>query len=665
MMTFEELLASFDIICRAAPGYLGDETKTNKPVSISKASKTLGLYILGTTGMGKSSLLEDLIVQDIRNRIGCMFLDPHQDPINHIIGRLTEEQLERVVLLDISDPEYAFGINPFACANPQSRFAVSDTVERVVHLFESLYGSAFEMTNIWSFLRNAAIAFTTRPGSTMRDVRILLQPRIYPGEWHEFVEPLKTSFPLSYDFWHEYAALTQFRQEEIRRSTLTRVDAFSDPMVYDVVNQVEPRFSLSQMMRENKAVLVKLDRRKPLATKLIGALLIASLMEAAVSRMGEPEDSRQAFHLYADEFPTYATLDFADLFTQPRKYGINTTASHQDRGQIRHWNDRVGNELLSATMGAGNRVMFRLEPADAQEIAPTFDTYREGPAIRQVKTRPVTADWKQAVWNSPGDADECGRIDEQVAFLRKQGHIIGHIAGYGCVQDVDSLLDTFWDLIKYPSQQDSNATHWSQQIRDNPTWCRYRDKEEPAQALYQSFKQHSGNPGRVVADKIEEIIDGIPRLTKRAELLRSQIRWIEHSEYLYDEPVTTSFVRGSTMRGEDIMGDRTQYEWIPGPPRPRSDVAAEIANELTRMDQFVCRARVQEGQKATDYIIRRKRPPEGITSPELEGRIRYLTTWSRLNYCRPRTEIVSPLDSDIPIQTPVARRDAPPPMRER
>src|SRR2546429_8745192 len=117
---------------------LGTDTQTNQRVELPQASRRQGLYIIGANGTGKTGLIENLILQDIDQGLGVGLLDPHGDLVNAILAKMTK-RVEDVILLDITDEEYPFGLNLFECPNPQSPTAVQKIVDLVMHIFEKLY----------------------------------------------------------------------------------------------------------------------------------------------------------------------------------------------------------------------------------------------------------------------------------------------------------------------------------------------------------------------------------------------------------------------------------------------------------------------------------------------------------------------------------------------
>ena len=151
---------------------LGIDTETNQDVYIPQSSRRQGLYIIGATGAGKSGLIENLILQDIEQGLGVGLLDPHGDLTNAILAKMTK-RLDDVILLDITDKEYPFGLNLFECPDPTDSVEVQKIVDLVIHIFEKLFEVSRATPLTIEYLRNCAHTLIANPGYTMADIRLL------------------------------------------------------------------------------------------------------------------------------------------------------------------------------------------------------------------------------------------------------------------------------------------------------------------------------------------------------------------------------------------------------------------------------------------------------------------------------------------------------------
>src|SRR5438128_2394195 len=122
-----------------AVSLIGHDLLTNEPVTIDQASRRAGLYIIGATGQGKTGLIENLIIQDIKQGLGLCLLDPHGDLTKALLGRIPDNREKDVILLDIADKEFPFGLNLFTCEDITDALKVQYTVDQIMHLFEKLF----------------------------------------------------------------------------------------------------------------------------------------------------------------------------------------------------------------------------------------------------------------------------------------------------------------------------------------------------------------------------------------------------------------------------------------------------------------------------------------------------------------------------------------------
>lgn len=342
---------------------LGIDTQTGQRVEIPKASRLQGLYIIGAPGMGKTGLIENLIIEDMKQGLGACLLDPHGDVTQAVLARVPDHREQDVILLDLLDTAYPFGLNLYQCDDPTDTTKVSYTRAQVMHIFTKLWGdeSGHLGVRIEQYLRNSATTLIEK-GYTMAELPFLFQNTSARSQL-----TANLTSPQARAFWEGYHELKPDDQQQRYESTLNRADAFlSDEIIYNIVGQQHTTVNFRHIMDERKILLVKLDARLEEMTNLIGALIIAQFLTAAYSRAALPVNKRRQFHLYADEFQRFATQDFATLLTEARKFGIAVTIAHQFRNQVDLQN-------RSATLNVTNLVVFRIIRKDADEIAGQFN----------------------------------------------------------------------------------------------------------------------------------------------------------------------------------------------------------------------------------------------------------------------------------------------------
>ncbi len=194
---------------------IGTDTTTLQPVQINKTARPQGLYFIGRQGTGKSGLIENLIVQDIKQGLGVCVLDPHGELIDHVIARLDAKREKDVILLDIRDFHFPFGLNLFACADPTIS-CVQEVVDRVLHVFEKLLGVTHETPLILDYLRKCTYTLVANPNFTMAEIPLLLTDKQFR---QQLVANVTDSDVLL--FWKEYEQKNPTEQAFERAGDIT------------------------------------------------------------------------------------------------------------------------------------------------------------------------------------------------------------------------------------------------------------------------------------------------------------------------------------------------------------------------------------------------------------------------------------------------------------
>jgi energy-coupling factor transporter ATP-binding protein EcfA2 len=341
------------------------DTTTGLGVRLGIAERRQGLYVIGKTGTGKSTLLQHLILQDIRAGLGLCVLDPHGDLIDGVLDRVPKDREQNVVLLDLADSQFPFGLNLFECRDTFDRNLVSRVATQAVEVFEKLWGDTSWGPQLAQVLRNCAYTLIENQGHSLADMRRLLLNT-------EFRARLvaKVTNPQVREFWKlEYDPLRPQDQQQLVRSTLNKVDEFLTPTVYPIVGYGQTTLDLRKVMDNGQVLLIRLPVGEVggAAVGLIGSILVGQIFNAALSRQDIPPNERLQFNVYADEYHRFATPAFAELLAEARKYALATTLAHQFRGQLTDEANR------GATLNAGNLVVFAVHGEDAEELAKQFD----------------------------------------------------------------------------------------------------------------------------------------------------------------------------------------------------------------------------------------------------------------------------------------------------
>ena len=356
----------------AGSSILGYDVATNESVMVTHAARRQGLYIIGIPGTGKTGLIENLIIQDIKQDIGVCLLDPHGDLTQAVLSRLPDRRVQDVIYLDITNYHYPFGINLFACSDITDPIEIQQTVEKVLHVFEKLLGVSTDTPLILQYLRNCTYTLIANPGYTMAEIPLLLQDEQCRKKLVTNVTDIDVSL-----FWKRYEGKRPSDREEDAAGVLRRVSEFLQPLSRNIVGQSTSTIDIRKVMDEGKILLVKLSAQLESVSNLIGSMIIALILNAAYARQ---TNKRKQFNLYADEFQRFATEDFATLLTEARKFGIGTTIAHQARYQ-----PGMTDGIRATSLSAANLVVFKVNSKDASELAGQFQRTPPKPVVDWVE----------------------------------------------------------------------------------------------------------------------------------------------------------------------------------------------------------------------------------------------------------------------------------------
>jgi hypothetical protein len=346
---------------------LGRDVETDKEIPIGDMERRSGLYILGRPGSGKTTLIKNIIAQDIKNGHGVFFLDPHGDAIDDLLQRIPSKRQKDVILLDPTEETHTFGMNLLACSDISRLDEREKTFDRAKGIFTKLFANPQTGTLdvlLDKYLRNSFYPLIINQGYTIAEIPLVLTDKQFRD--HLLQHPAIAQEVR--DFWHkEFARLPLPEQQHQIESTLTRLGSFTRPYIQHIVGQSQTRFDFTKIMDNRKILFVKLsinlsDDHK----RIIGTILVSHLVHAVFQRDTVPEHERIHFCIFIDEFQNFAgSEDFAVLFTQGRKFAVATTIAHQERfGQFAD-----NKAILGATDAAGNKIFFQLAVRDAREQA--------------------------------------------------------------------------------------------------------------------------------------------------------------------------------------------------------------------------------------------------------------------------------------------------------
>jgi predicted DNA-binding transcriptional regulator AlpA len=347
------------------PLVLGENQHAGKTilVSMSTEQRVRHMHLIGASGSGKSTLLLNMIVQDIENGDGVAVLDPHGDLIDQVIGRVPEQRIKDVVLLNPSDEAYPVGFNILSAHSDLERNLLASDLVSVFKRLSTSFGD--QMTTV---LGNAILAFLeSTDGGTLSDVRRFL---VEPAFRERFLATVQDS-EVVYYWQKEFPLLTGKPQGPI----LTRLDTFLRPKVIRyMISQKENRIDFAEIMNGRKILLAKLAQGLigEENSYLLGTLVVAKLNQIATSRQSMAASARAPFYLYIDEFHNFITPSLAAILSGARKYNLGLILAHQELHQL---SNRDGDVASAVIANPYARVCFRLGDFDAKKLEEGFSFF--------------------------------------------------------------------------------------------------------------------------------------------------------------------------------------------------------------------------------------------------------------------------------------------------
>ncbi len=325
------------------------------------------LYAIGKTGMGKSTLLENMIFSDVHSGKGIGVIDPHGDLIEAILRFLPASRSNDVILFDPADKDFPVSFNILDCPDPDQRPLVASGIMSV---FTKLW------PDVWSgrmehILRNTLLALLENEGTSMLGI-----PRMYADT--RFREKIvgKVTDPLVRSFWKdEYEGWSEKYRTEAVSAIQNKVgQLLSTPLIRNIVGQVQSRLNVRFAMDSGKIVLVNLSKGKlgEDTSAFLGSMLVTKFQIDAMSRSDIPENERRDFYLYVDEFQNFATESFATILSEARKYRLCLTMANQYIGQLQLANNSTA--LKDAVFGnVGSMVSFQVGSDDAEVFSLQYE----------------------------------------------------------------------------------------------------------------------------------------------------------------------------------------------------------------------------------------------------------------------------------------------------
>jgi len=319
------------------------------------------IYIVGKTGTGKSTLIENMVISDVNDGHGLALIDPHGDLTEAVLDFVPKKRIKDVIYFNPGDIEYPIAFNPLESPYPDQHHLIASGL---ISVFKKIW-SEFWGPRLEHILRNSILTLLEQPQSTILDIPRLLTDKDFRGGIIGRVNNQQVR-----EFWFfEFEKYSAWLRTEAVSPILNKMGQFltSFPL-RNIVGQKENTFDLKKVIDEGKILIVNLAKGKigEDNCSLLGAMIVTKIWLSALSRANMPEEKRRSFYLYVDEIHSFLTLSFADILSEARKYGLHMTLAHQ-------YIDQLDDKVRGAIFGnIGTVISFRVGIDDAEHLGKQF-----------------------------------------------------------------------------------------------------------------------------------------------------------------------------------------------------------------------------------------------------------------------------------------------------
>ncbi|PCI30333.1 hypothetical protein COB52_01710 [Candidatus Kaiserbacteria bacterium] len=342
-----------------------DSRNTKVPFGIRAEDRMRHMYVIGKTGMGKSTLLENLAIQDIQNGEGICFIDPHGETAEKLLEFVPESRIKDVIYFAPFDLERPLGFNVMEDVGYDKRhLVVAGLMSSFKRIWVDQWSSRMEY-----ILQNTLLALLEYPDTTLIDINRMLINKEFRKKVSEYVTD-----PIVRRFWlEEFAGYSDRYTQDATPAIQNKIGQFaSNPLVRNIIAQPKSTFDIRDMMDNNKIFIVNLSKGRmgEQNADLLGSMLVTKIYLAAMSRAEEtPEGLGKLppFYLYVDEFQSVVNDSFTNILSEARKYKLSLTIAHQ-------YIEQVEENIRAAVFGnVGTIVTFRVGPFDAETLKTIFE----------------------------------------------------------------------------------------------------------------------------------------------------------------------------------------------------------------------------------------------------------------------------------------------------
>lgn len=323
-------------------------------------------YVVGKTGTGKTTMIQNMAIQDIQNGRGVAIVDPHGEFAEEVLKAVPASRINDVIYFNPADQEWPIAFNVMEKVDTEYRHLIASGL---VGVFKKIWADSWG-PRLEYILRNAILALLEYPGSTLLGVTRILVDKNYRERVVE-----KISDPVVKSFWvDEFTKWNDRVLQEVISPIQNKVGQFlSSALIRNIVGQTKSAFNIRDLMDEEKVIIMNLSKGRigEDNSALLGAMMITKIQLAAMARVDVPEEERKDFYLYVDEFQNFATDSFANILSEARKYRLNLILAHQYIGQL---TTDTSTKVRDAVFGnVGTLATFRIGAEDAEFLEKEFE----------------------------------------------------------------------------------------------------------------------------------------------------------------------------------------------------------------------------------------------------------------------------------------------------
>lgn len=378
--------------------------EASQEVSLSESQRARHIHLIGSSGSGKSSLLLNLIKQDLENNQGFCVIDPHGDLIEAVMENIPEKRIQDVVLFDPSDAEFPVGFNILQAQSELEKNLLSSDLVATFRRMSTSWGDVMD-----SVLANAILAFVeSEKGGTLFDLKRFLVEQSFRKTFLETVPDETIRY-----FWENEFPLIHGKPQS---SILIRLDTFlRQRLIRNIVCQKENKLDFRKIMDKQKIFLVKLSQGLigEENAYLLGTLIVSKLYQTALSRQDSTE--RPFFSCYLDEFHHFITPSMESILSGVRKYNLGLVLAHQEFRQLQSRNSEVASSVLS---NCYTRICFRLGDTDAEKFAQGFSFF-DAKALQNLGIGEAIGRCERAEYDFNLQTKLLPKISQEIAEQRK------------------------------------------------------------------------------------------------------------------------------------------------------------------------------------------------------------------------------------------------------